>query len=263
MALFIDSEINDLRDLQRHECGILDVTSSEQIDITSKTGLAQELITASILVFLLRHSSREPGGALFGSQSNWRRRELGVSDVVLTEPLKRWHALKCLELIYQDAYYNQLNDRYKGKWMQYEQRAATAEKQLLQIGIGLVADPVGKAQPPLLVAVAGPTPATSYYVRVAWLNFRGQEGLASDVVGLQTVDGTRLVVSAQQAPSNASGWNVFAGLTPEGVTLQNDIPVNKQSDWTIPVTGLRKGRDPGNGQVPERYVVNEQVNLRG
>lgn len=263
MALFIDSEINDLRDLQKQESGILDVTSSEQIDITAKTGLAQDLITASVLIFLMRHSSQEPPGTLFGSQSNARRRLLGVSDVVLTEPLKRWHALKCLELIYQDAYYNQLNDRYKGKWMQYEQRAVTAEKQLLQIGIGLVADPVSKAQPPLLVAVAGTTQATSYYVRIAWSNISGQEGLASDVVGLQTVDGTQLVVSAQQAPPNAFSWNVFAGLTPEGVTLQNDLPISTQVDWTIPATGLRKGRPLGNGQIPERYVVNEQVNLRG
>ncbi len=263
MALFIDSEINSLQDLQRYESGVLDVASAEQIDITAKMGLAQEMIAASILVFLLRHAARDPGSYLFGPQSNSRRRQLGVSDVVVTEPLKRWHALKCLEMIYQDAYYNQLNDRYKGKWMQYEQRAATASSQFLQIGIGLVADPVRKAEAPLLVAVAGPNLATSYYVRIAWVNSGGQEGLASDGVGLQTVDGTQLVVTPGPAPTNAAGWNVYAGLTPEGVSLQNDAAVGTQTDWAVPASGLRAGRKPGWGQPPERYVVNDQVNLRG
>ena len=44
MALFIDGQINRLQNLERYESGILDLASTEQIDITGKMALAQDQI---------------------------------------------------------------------------------------------------------------------------------------------------------------------------------------------------------------------------
>lgn len=128
MALFTDGQINNLRDLQRYESGLLDVASVEQIDITAKMALAQDMIASDLLLFLLKRSCQwEPN-----------RRVIDVGDVALTDPLRRWHGLKTIALIYEDAYNTQLNDRYQGKWRQYQQLAKEAEKTLYDVGVGLV-----------------------------------------------------------------------------------------------------------------------------
>ena len=65
--------------------------------------------------------------------------------MVVTEPMRQWHIHKTLVLIYRDAYNNQLNDRYQGKWAEYEALAKASAQTYFQIGVGLVADPVPKA----------------------------------------------------------------------------------------------------------------------
>ena len=253
MALFTDGQINNLRDLQRYESGLLDVASAEQIDITAKMALAQDMIASDLLLFLLKRSWQwEPN-----------RRVTDVSDVAITDPLRRWHGLKSIALAYEDAYNNQLNDRYQGKWRQYQQRAVEAARILYQVGVGLVWDPMAKAESPLLVATAGSYAATTYYVRIAWINRAGQEGTPSDVVALPTVDGTQLVVSPVRRPANATGWNVYAGITPDGASLQNDAALAADADWIVPPTGLRNGTRSGQGQKPDRYVVQHRGILRG
>jgi hypothetical protein len=263
MALFIDGQINTLLDLVRYEAGLLETASTEQVDITAKTTLAQDITGAEILVFLLKNSWRDPANYLLPTLSGAWRRAKGVSDVVVTEPLKRWHALKTLELVYQDAYYNQLNDRYQGKWTQYQQRAQVAADQLYQIGVGLVHDPLPQPASPLLYAVSGQFQATEYYVRITWVNSLAQESAASDVVALQTVDSTTLVVSPVSPPANATGWNVYGGSTPVGVTLQNDTPIAAGTDWMLGPRGIRSNKPVGSGQSPERYIVNDRVSQRG
>ncbi len=253
MALFTDGQINSLRDLQRYESGLLDVASAEQIDITAKMALAQDMIASELLLFLLKRTWQwEPN-----------RRVTDVSDVAVTEPLRRWHALKVIALTYEDAYNNQLNDRYQGKWRKYEQRASEAEKTLYEVGVGLVWDPVTKAESPLLIATAGSSDAMTYYVRMTWINRAGQEGAPSDVVSLPTVAGTQMIVSPVSPPANAVGWNVYVGESPEGASLQNDLGLGANTDWVTPPSGLRHGASTGQGQTPDRYVVQHRGILRG
>jgi hypothetical protein len=64
---------------------------------------------------------------------------------VVTPPLQLWHVFQTLMLVYQDAYFNQLNDRYKGKRDQFQQLAKWAMDKLIQTGIGIVADPIPQA----------------------------------------------------------------------------------------------------------------------
>ena len=177
---------------------------------------------AELILFLLRRF-RQPRSDLWTRQRC--RRTIGVGDVVVTDPLRRWHALKTLALVYRDAYNNQLNDRYKGKWTEYEQLAKATEDSYLQIGVGWLPVLSPKAMIPVLNTTPGTGPAATYYVAVAWVNQTGQSGSASEVAQLTTSTGQQLVVSRSNPPSNATGWNAYVGEAPEATSLQNSSPI--------------------------------------
>jgi hypothetical protein len=255
MALFTDGQINGLAELQNQESGILDVASVENIDLTAKMALAADEIATTVLVFLLRRATRDPKAAT--------RRTVGSQDVAVTTPLKRWHALKTLSLTYRDAYNNQLNDRYQGKWKQYDDLAQAAGDSFLQVGVGLVSDPLPKASAPALGLIAGGAPAGTYYARAAWVNRAGEEGSVSEPASLDITSGLGIVAAVQSAPPNAVGWNVYVGGAPGQTTLQNDLPINVRQVWELPTGGLRAGRAPGAGQAPSFFVTNDKRSLRG
>src|SRR6202044_85277 len=105
--------------------------------------LATEEISEIVLNILLDHTK-----VAFGGDAT--RRALGGSDVVVTRQLKRWHALYTLAIFYRDAYNDQLNDRYLGKWNEYLSLARGAKDTTTQYGIGLVTTPIPEAGTPLL-----------------------------------------------------------------------------------------------------------------
>ena len=255
MALFTDGPINGTTDLPDYESSVFTMAGVEGVDITAKMTLAQEAIGKQILLFLLRAPLRDSKAAV--------RRAIGVSDVVITRPLRHWHAVKSLALAYRDAYNSQLNDRYLGKWNEYERLAQDAAQEYLQIGVGLVADPIQRGSEPMLTTVAGTGSATTYYVALSWINAGGQEGALGDVGSMLTADGTQLVVSSASAPGNAAAWNVYAGNAADLVTLQNPMPVAIGSNWILPATGLIAGRRPSEGQAVERFLFHDRLIQRG
>ena len=71
------------------------------------------------------------------------RRMIGVSDVVVTPQMKRWHALHTLEIVYRDAFNNQLNDRYQAKFGEYQAAVAGRAGAIpSRFGIGLALIPI-------------------------------------------------------------------------------------------------------------------------
>ena len=264
MALFNDGEINTLQDLQRYESSLLNVASIEQIDLSAKMAMAADEIGAELLNYLLKQTPRDFSNLVLVLQTVPARRVLGVSDVVVTDPVKRWHAFKSIALTYEDAYNNQLNDRYqRGKWQQYQQRARVAAAQAYQTGIGLLFNPIPRAVSPLLLAATGSQGGNTFYVSVTWLNETGQEGAPSDVVGLETVDSTPVSGHSGERSANATGWNVYVGLTPTGLTLQNSSPVPLQANWLLPNSGVMQGNPLPSGQTPDWYVVEDRLLQRG
>src|SRR5689334_3245612 len=99
MALFIDGPISTIDDLTAQDTQLNDVASTEGIDATKKLELAQEELEIELT-------------SLLGD----------VSGVIVTPALRLWHTYRALTLVYSDAYYSQLNDRYKGKRDEYEQK---------------------------------------------------------------------------------------------------------------------------------------------
>jgi hypothetical protein len=255
MALFTDGPISDAADLQRYESDILNVATAEGIELGAKMRLAQEDLAQEVLLFLLRRRSYR----------NWplvaeRTRE--VNDVVVTGPIRQWHIHKTLALIYRDAYNNQLNDRYQGKWQEYERLAKTSHNTCLQIGVGLVVDPIPKAGMPVLTSATGPGSGGTYYVAVTWVNAGGQEGAPSEFTALNTSTGEQLVVTVSGAPLDVIGWNVYAGVSPSTSSLQNASPLPTNSSWTM-TSGLSAGTALPEGQRPSWFVTDHRVIERG
>jgi hypothetical protein len=256
MALLTDGNPNDTEALRVYETAILSVANVEMIDLNAKLGLATEEISEDVLDILLDHTRA------YDPQSNIRRM-IGVSDVAVTPQLKRWQAAHTLEIVYRDAFNNQLNDRYKPKWDEYRELSRGAREQTGRFGIGLVLSPIRKAATPALSVVPGTTPATAYYVRVSWISAAAQEGSPSDVTAFATTDGSLLVVQAMQPPAIATGWNVYIGLTDSTVTLQNSTPIPVGQTFTLSPSGVVNGRAPGDGQTPDVYVTGGRMLRRG
>src|SRR5689334_4464041 len=171
MALFTDGPIHTSGEFKPYDTAVLNVASSEGIDVTVKAQLAQDEIATELLLFLQRNSISDP--------QSLARRCIGVGDIVVTPPLKRWHAYKTLELVYRDAHSNQLNGRYQGKLTEYKRLVRDASNALFEAGIGIVGKPVPKAGQPLLTATPGNFSGAQYYLRTSWIGTSGQEGALS------------------------------------------------------------------------------------
>ncbi len=256
MALMTDGNPNGTEELRVYEASILSVSHMEEIDLDAKLGLATEEVSQEVLDMLLGHDPAAVG--LDGG-----RRTIGVSDVVVTPQVKRWHALHTLSVVYRDVYHNQLNDRYRMKWEEYRTLSREAREQAMRFGIGLVTTPIPRAGLPSFSVVAGLIAATTYYVRVSWVGANGQEGAGSFPTTYLTVDGSRLVVTPPSAPTVATAWNVYIGLTYDSLILQNAAPISTGVSFTLPAGGLVVGRAPGGGQAPDMYVTGGRLLRRG
>jgi len=260
MALFNDGPISTAADLQQYENSILTVASTENIDLAGKMMLAQQDLANEVVSFLLRRRQRcdyLPWGDSSGSLS---LREL--TNVVVTDPLREWHIHRTLALVYRDAYNNQLNNRYQGKWMEYEVLAKASKRTYFQIGVGLVANPVPQAAAPVLATVTGTAAGGTFYVAVTWVGAAGQEGAPSALGQLSTSNGQQLLVSVGNPPQNVTTWNVYVGTTPTTLTLQNVDPILSTIGWTM-TSAVNAGVALPTGQLPTWFAVDNRVIERG
>jgi hypothetical protein len=254
--LLTDGNPNTTEDLRAYESAILSVANTETIDLGVKLGLATEEITQDVLDFLLNRSGGSDPQA--GS-----RRALGVSDVVVTRQMKRWHALHSLEVVYRDAFNNQLNDRYKAKFFEYKKLAASARLQTFQFGVGLVFSAIPMAERPTFGFEAGAFESITYFARVAWVSGSGQEGVASEVTTYDAPPGSVPVVTAVNAPGNAVGYHVYMGLSGDALVRQTGSVVAVGQAFTLPEGGLVSGIRPRDGQAADVFVSGNRVLRRG
>src|SRR6185503_11130211 len=125
--LLSDGSPNTAEDLRVYQSAILSVANGEMIDLGVKLKLATEEIVQDILDFLLAHAGADPRAA--------GRRELGAAGVVISRQLKRWHAVHTLEIVYRDAFNNQLNDRYRPKLLEYRELSRNARARSFHFGV--------------------------------------------------------------------------------------------------------------------------------
>jgi hypothetical protein len=256
MALFTDGSITTVEELVEYESAILDVAKTERIDLTAKLKLAQEELGVELDARLRRRQESED--AVWAAIV-----PRGLGHVVVTEALHKWHTFRSLSLAYRDAYNRQLNDRFLGKWQEYDRMADWARQSLFSGGLGMTSSPVRRAAQPELGTVAGQAAAATYFVRVTWVAPGGIEGAPSAIKALTTAGASALTVTAVEPPAIASGWNVYASYSPSGLTRQNDAPIAPGETWTEPAAGLAKGKPVACGQRPEMFLQLTGILNRG
>lgn len=251
MALFTDGEVSSIEDLQGYDTQLLEVANIEGIDVTRKLIQAQTEIAAEVATLLARRLRLT--SFYFPPPSE---------SVVVTAPLKLWHTFLALELVYRDAHYSQLNDRYAGKRDEFHDRVKWAYDKVIQTGLGIATDAVPRALSPNVQPCAGGLPDGTYYVSAACTNAKGEEGASSEPATIQ-ISGSSFSVQAAEAAANVRGWNVYAGSTPVGLTLQNSSPLALTQTWAQPNIVLTGGRIAGDGQAPDYLLPVPRTIQRG
>src|SRR5262245_24852166 len=235
MALFTDGTISTIEDLSAQDSAVLEIAGTENVDLSAKLVLAKDELGVELGVLL-------PPSII-----------PDLTNVVVTTPLRLWHTYQTLALVYRDAYYSQLNDRYEGKWREYADRAKWAADRLVRTGVGIVSDPLPRAEAPELSLAAALRPSATYYASVAWTNHSGGEGAAGEWRSVTATEGSTLQVRVVNPPANATGWQVYVGFSPEEMTLQNQDPIPVDQSWLYGMSSVTNSKKPGSGQAPN-YV---------
>lgn len=247
MALLIDGMLNALEALKAQDSGVMDVSHGEGVDLTAKLEVARQEIIIEIEALL-------------------RRAGCGTVDqVAVTPALNRWHLLMTLAMTYRDAYFSQLNDRYKERWKAYEEEAQAAARRVMEDGVGMVRNPLSRPVAVKAETGAGTLAETTYWVKTSWTGIDGGESEASEGMCVPADWPHTLMVSqgAEPPPDAAVGWNVYAGTTPGNETLQNATPIEIGSTWTHAAGELAEGRLPTSGQEAEFFCSRRRLMRRG
>lgn len=254
MALFKDGPVSQMSDLTAQDTQLLNVASVEGIDVTQKLLLAQDELSLELNTIL--------EGSYYADTAFWMPAQATIGNVVVTPALKLWHTYRTLELVYREAYSSQLNDRYKAKRDQFQDGAKWAHEKLVQLGIGMCRCPLPQAAVPTVVGAPGSLPDGTYYLAMAWINDAYEEGAPSVVTSFTTSGGT-LLVQPMSTPTFANAWNVYLGVSPESMSLQNESPVVAGQIWVQPDAVVAGGRAPGDGQSPNYTKPAPRMILRG
>ena len=246
MPLFTDADVVTLDDLLLFENSLVQVSSTHGIDIQAKIRLATEEIGDKLMLNLLRAGQSDP---------QWLQRiRIGLSTVVVTSSLARWLCFDSLARVYAEAYNVQLNTRFQGKWIEYQQQSSTASETFLAGGIGIVLNPLPKPAIPGIQTGVGNFQASSIFVQASWVDHLGNESAPSPINGVILNGSASIQVvmteADAQTPTAAIGWNVYASTTQQGLTRQNSLPLAVGASWQVSSGNLMGGISPRNGQMP-------------
>lgn len=245
MALVADTGWASIEELAREDCGILDLSDREGIDLEAKVSLAMEQTREQIDAFLRRNSTHRVGNA------------------VATWSVRRWVTFAALSACYRDAYSTQVNDRYGAKWRAYDDAAKAAEQLSYELGIGVVQQPLRKPPAPQVEVVAGSHPEATYWLAVTLTGQNGEESAAGESCRVSGGSGHGLRVSCPLPEPWVSGWSLYAGSGPGELMLQVPTPLPVSVAWELPVEGIQAGRSPGEGQTAEVMIEPRRRLRRG
>lgn len=262
MALFTDGPPADIEFLRQYDSAVLDVAGQEGIDLEAKLRLAAEEIGENLQTFIIRH--RPLFNPVWSGLPNLQMalKAAVLRTVVVTASVQRWHAFHALELIYRDAYGNQLNDRYLDRWEEYTTLAAAAEAKLYSHGVSMVSMPVGAPAAPSIISNSNGSDKPIYYARATCVDQDGRESAPSPLTSGGIAQADQLI--ARACDSNiAAGWNIYLGTDADQLSLQNEAPMSLGDVWTFSGQVSLTGRDPGYGQRADYCLCDYGGLLRG
>ena len=195
------------------------------------------------------------------------RQLLGLSTVVITEPLRRWIVFESLSRIFAEAFNLQLNTRFQGKWKEYQNEAKSAAEFCFQSGIGIVFSALREPALPL-VSVSNRFSESGCLVRANHVG--GRQGCRERTESSKRTDsycwfqhfgrdGRRF----SHAPAAAVGWNLYIAVDQSVPTRQTIVPSEIGSTWQLPAGGIVIGSALGQGQMPNFYIRTSKQILRG
>jgi hypothetical protein len=252
MALLTDGYLTTVAELQGIDAAVLDVARVERIDVEKKLSAASLEVELRIKKFVLDHGL---DGRIRGADG-----EVDTSRVVATAGVKRWHALEALAMVYSDAYFSQLNDRYQAKWEHFRRESDRAKDLLFSTGIGGVSRGVKRAGQPVVTGNGFLGAEETYFISVAWRNESGVEGAPSVPVAYTSAEMPR--VSAPEGSEPGWTFQVYAGTSDGTMKRQNEVPLAPGTQWMMTL-GLVAGEPMGDGQRPEFYLRRERIWQRG
>jgi hypothetical protein len=236
MALLVDGSVSQNSDLVAYDSGVQTVASVECIDLSTKLAVALAEIEEEVENFL-------------------RWEETGtLGQVRVSLALKHWHILKTLEAVYRDAYFSQLNDRFKKRWKHYRRFAAEEEHRNYESGVELVTNPVNRPTAVTVTVGDGTIAAATYWVQATVLDGSGRESAPSAVQVVVATGPHSLTVSLATVAAGVATWNVYVGTAEGALALQTSTPLAVAVAWTLPDTGLVAGAAPGTGQAADSVV---------
>jgi hypothetical protein len=213
--LFTDGIILSMQDLREHDNFVLEIASTESIELSSKLSIAQRAIGYELALFL---SSRDT--------------PIGVERVVVNEELRDVLAIHTLAAVYGDAYNRHLNDRYLGRAKEFRQASERSYHRFLQNGIGIAANPMPRAAKPSFSDLEGGALQAGIYVaQIAWENVTRTVGEWSEPATFEC-EGGALVIDPKDVPRNAAGWHIFLSGTEDPPVRQNQTLIEAGASWT-------------------------------
>jgi hypothetical protein len=256
MALFLDGPAVGIDDLINEDSGLLDTALTVGINVTAKLQLAWSEVQSELETLLLRLQSAAAIGLI---------QPPSIGQVVVTPDMARWEKMQALAMVYRDASYTQLIDRYKNKWDMFIKLTQAARDQFVANGIGLVNNPLPVASLPVLgtVTTTSVQAGGTFYACVSWLNAAGQEGSPSPAASITVPAENLMTVMAAGAPANAVGFNVYAGNVLAMMTLQNGAAIPVGDTFTYIPGASGSFRLPGTGQVPDYVKALPATIMRG
>ena len=253
MALFVDGPVITVDTLTEHDSNVLAVSAAEGINLFTKILIAHDLLYSE-LERLIRASS---------SRNVWC--SAAVDGVAWTRELTIWQVYESLALIYQDAYYTQLNDRHRARAQQYGVLANRARLGLIERGLGIVTRPLRRPPQPTVNVLPAAETGGTFYVCATYSDGFGFESAPSVVLSIEIVEGNAADLAVgPMVVQNAVGWNLYAGTSPDQMMRQNDFPIGLGMDWFyLPSIPPASGQTPPAGQVPDQILPLNRVLQRG
>lgn len=244
--LYTDGVILTIQDLREHDSFVLDVASTEAIELSAKLAVAQRELGYEISSFLM---TRCPG--------------VGLGHVVVTGQLRDLLATHTLSAVYRDAYNLHLNDRYLGRWKEFTKASERGLLRFFQNGVGLAAMPVPQAKSPqVTVSGDGALPQGHYAVQIAWRHLTGNVGERSTPVLVDLSSDGSITVVPGESGLGLGGWDVFIGALDQTLLRQNDAVLSAGSSWTQGAA-LRSDLIGPETSGPDYYVRNSGQIARG
>jgi hypothetical protein len=251
MALLNDDGPSSFEDWVGYDSKLLFLSEQENTSVEAKSAYAKQWITSEIRLFILNNSSVTTDQV-----------ESSLCRIVVTEPLKRWHAMQTLNLYYDDIASLQANKGHYQRSLQYANRALVAREMLFESGIGFVSRAIPQARLPHIKGEPMNSPAFSLRARSQYSGADGNVGSPSREFWIRSDNGESMAILYEELPEGVIGWNLYLEDGNGQFRSVNSNPISAGTSYLIASSEVTFGSSLiESGQKPD-YFLRKNRSLR-